>query len=280
MDRRARFFLILLFATSSIAASGRYASAVYELKPEFIANRRVEPKARPRPISLPPAKLPEHEELNYDAHWLAFKAGTITASIKGIKTIRGRDAYEIEVVIKTAGLLKGIRRVDDRFVSYIDRERLYSLRHEQYRMEGRNTKHTVTDFDQVKHRAHFVNLLDKTEADFEIPPDVQDMLTASYFLRAVPIPPDGRFEYNVFHEGRSYKLFGTIEEIRDIRVPGMGVKEAFYIQPYSMMKNEEPKKVKVRGYFSYDEKRKPLVAVVKAPLFTEVVAYLKTDSHE
>ncbi len=264
-----------LLAISLVIASSYCASAAYELKPGSIANKKDNrEKKLPKPASLPSAKLPAHEELRYDVRWLTFRAGTITASINGIKKIRGRDAYEIEVVIKTSGLFKGIRRVDDRFVSYMDAEHFYTLRHEEYRLEGRHAKRNITDFDQVKHRAHFVNLMDKQEADFDIPPDAQDILTACYFFRTLPVSDGAKFEYNVFHGGTSYKLFGTIEETKEIRVPRSGIKEAFYIQPYSRIKGDEPKKTRVSGYFSYDEKRTPLVAIVKAPLFTEVVAYV------
>lgn len=268
-------FIISLLAISLIIASSDYASAAYELKPGSIANRKsAQEKKKARPDALPSARLPTHEELVYNVRWLAFRAGTITASIKGIKKIQNRDAYEIEVVIKTSGFFKGIRKVDDRFVSYMDAEHFYTLRHEEYRMEHRRKKCNITDFDQVKHRAHFVNLLDKTETDFDIPPDTQDILTACYFFRTLPVSPGAKFEYNVFHGGFSYKLFGTIEGIEEIRVPKLGIKEAFYIQPYFRAKDEDPKKVRVSGYFSYDEKRVPLLAVVKAPLFTEVTAYL------
>ena len=225
-------------------------------------------------IQAPATRLPEYEKLTYKVRWLGISGGTITASIKGIEKIQGRDCYVLEVIVKTNAFCSAIYKIDDRFVSYMDTENFYTLRHEVYRREGRYRKDAVTDFDQENHIAHFKNLLDKSQKDIKIPLGVQDTLSACYYFRMLPIKLDKSIEYAVYNNESVYELFGLVESKDIIRVPRMGKKEAFYVQPYAKLKGEEVKKGKVSGYFGCDSKRMPLMAVVKGPVFTEVVAAL------
>ena len=222
----------------------------------------------------PKARLPEYEKLTYEVRWLGMNVAKITATVNGIKNINGKDAYELIVTAKTSGLVEKIYKVDDRFVSYMDVENFFSLRHEVYRREGRYKKDAVTDFDQVNHKAHFRNSLDKSEKDFDIPPNVQDTLSACYYFRLLPLKVGDRVDYAVCNNEANYELFGTIGRKECVRLPRLGKFDAFYIQPYAKLKGEEVKKGRVSGYFSFDEKRIPLMAVVQAPVFTEITAAL------
>lgn len=129
------------------------------------------------------ADLPNYEKLTYEIKWLGIPVGTLTASIKGIDKIVGRDAYVLEAVFKTNSFCSKIYPVEDRYVSYMDKERLCTLRHEVYRKEGRYKKDAITDFDQVNRKARFRNLLDKTEKEYDIPEGVHDFLSAYYYCR-------------------------------------------------------------------------------------------------
>jgi hypothetical protein len=227
------------------------------------------------PILKPPlSRLPEYEKLIYKVRWLGVSVGDITASIKGIKKIGNRDAYEVEVIAKTNDFCSSIYKIDDRFISYIDTQNLYTLRHEVYRREGRYKKDAITEFDQINHKAYFKNLLDKTEKVFDIPVGVQDTLSACYYFRLLPIKLREKIEYYVCNNEENYKLFGLVKAIESIRVPKLGKQDVFFIQPYAKLKGADVKKGRVSGYFSCDEKRIPILAVVRAPMFTEVTVSL------
>lgn len=225
-------------------------------------------------IEAPASRLPEYERLTYQVRWLGLPVGEIIASIKGIKKVQGRDAYELEVVAKTNAFCSAIYKIDDRFVSYMDVENNHTLRHEVYRREGNYKKDAITDFDQINHRAHFKNFLDKSEKELDIPAGVQDTLSACYYFRTLPVKVGGRIEYAVYNNEANYRLFGVIENKGFIRIPKLGRLESFYIQPYAKQKGKKVKKGRVSGYFSCDAKRLPLLAVVRAPMFTEVAAHL------
>ncbi len=239
------------------------------------ANKRV-PKLSAEDIVIEPPKdsFPEHEYLKYTVRWLGIPVGYITASIKGTKTINNREAYVLEVTARTNAFCSAIYRIEDRFVSYMDKENLCTLRHEVYRREGRYKKDAVTDFDQVSHKAYFKNMLDKSEKEFDIPPNVQDTLSACYYFRLLPIEIDKRIEYAVCNNESIYQLIGVVESKEIIDIPKLGDRKSFYIQPYAKLGNEKVKKGKVSGYFSSGSDRLPLLAVVQAPMFTEVTASL------
>ena len=255
-----RTFVIVIFA-ALLACAGT-------IKPASGAQHPAESGSAPR------GRLPERERITYRVKWLGGTVGTITASINGIKKISGRDAYELEIIVKTNDFCSKIYPINDRYVSYMDVEGLYALRHEAYRREGRYKKDAVTDFDQVNHVAHFKNFLDKSEKTIAVPPAVQDPVTIGYYFRTVPIKAGERIVSNVYNNEQIYELFGVAGAKKRIRIPKIGYREAFHVQPYAKLKGEVVRKGKANGYFSWDEKRIPLLVSVRAPFFTEITAYI------
>lgn len=225
-------------------------------------------------IELPKRAFKVGEFLTYNVRWIGVPVGSITASVNGIKKINERDCYEIELRAQTNDFCSAIYRIEDRFVSYMDVQTLATLRHEVYRREGRYKKDAVTDFDQENHRAHFKNFLDGSEKDFEIPPNVQDTLSAAYYFRTIPTKVGDNVQYYVCNNEANYTLFAVIKDKKFLKLHKLGIFEAFYLQPYAKLKGEKVKKGKVSGYFSCDEQRIPLLAIVKAPIFTAVTAEL------
>ena len=225
------------------------------------------------------ARFPEYEKLIYTVRWLGIPVGTITASINGIEEIKGRKAYEIEVIVKTNAFCSAIYKVDDRFVSYMDIEDFYTLRHEVYRREGRYKKDAITDFDHENKKAYYQHLPDEAIETIDIPHGVQDTLSACYYFRLLSLNVGDKIEYSVYNNEKIYQLFGAIEAKDYIRLPRLGKKAAFYIQPYAQIEGEQVKKGRVGGYFSADSRRVPLLAVVQAPMLTEVTASLDSIEH-
>ncbi|MDP2913584.1 MAG: DUF3108 domain-containing protein [Candidatus Omnitrophota bacterium] len=226
-------------------------------------------------VAAPPARIPKYERVTYNVRWLKAPVGKIVVSINGIKNIHGRDAYEVEIAAKTNDFCSKIYKIDDRYVSYVDMEGLYTLRHEVYRREGRYKKDAVTVFDQTNHKAYFKNFLDKSEKVFDIPPKVQDPVSAYYYFRTLPMSVGKGIDCWVSNNESNYHLFGVVEKKEIISIPNIGQREAFFIQPYAKLGGRLVRKGKASGYFSRDEKRTPLVGVIKAPLFTAIIAELE-----
>lgn len=266
MFKRTVMFLALMLVCGDVFSGQNFSPANV---------KRVQSRDDEIIIESAASGLPEYEKLSYTVRWLGIPVGTITASINGIKQINGRQAYEIELAARTNSFCSAIYKIDDRFVSYMDAEKFHTLRHEVYRKEGRYKKDAVTDFDYMAKKACFRNLLDKSEKVFDIPAGLQDTLSACYYFRLLSVDMGARVGYPVCNNEVVYELFGVVESKRHVRVSCIGDVPAFYIQPYARIREEDVKKGKVSGYFSADSKRIPLLAVVQAPVFTEITAQLE-----
>ena len=266
----------LAIVISALLLSGCATTPVYRTKAIFTGgDTAVLKTAEEIVIKTAPRKLPEREELTYQVKWLGLSIGTVTAKINGIKKIQGRDAYALEITARSNELISNLYPVNDRYVSYIDTENLYVLRCEVYRSERRYRKDAIIDFDQDAHKAHFRNLLDKSEKTIDIPPAVQDPVSMAYFFRTVPLEVGQEKEFNVYSNESIYLLYGVADRKEFVTIPGRGPQEAFHVQPFAKLKGQLVKKGRASCYFSCDEKRIPLVGIVKGPVFTEVVAYLE-----
>lgn len=218
--------------------------------------------------------LPVGERLIYNVSWLGIPVGQITSTIDSIQNIDGRKAYRIELAAKTNKFCSFIYPVNSKYISYMDVGDLVALRHEVSRREGRFKKDAVTDFDQENHKAHFRNLLDKSEKDFLIPFRAQDTLTAVYYFRTIDVDVGRKIKYEVVSSEKVYSLFGSIEKKGFIRISDVGTFESFLVVPYAKLGGDVVKRASVWGYFSTDSLRTPLVGIIKGPIFTKVTVSL------
>ncbi|MBP6920161.1 MAG: DUF3108 domain-containing protein [Candidatus Omnitrophica bacterium] len=232
-------------------------------------------------IAIPDRRLPDYEMLTFNLKWVGIPVGSVTLTVNGIRNINGRDAYLLEARFKSNRFLSAIYNIDDRFVSYMDVEKLYTLRQEVYRKEGNYRKEAVTDFDQVNHKAYFKNAVDKSEKVIDIPPAVQDTLSACYYFLLLPLKIGDRIDFYVYNSEQTYQLIGVIEEKLFMRIPALGMKEAFRMQPYVKQGGKQVEKGTLVAYFSCDKRRIPLMGKLKGVIFTEAVFTLGkvTSSH-
>lgn len=212
-------------------------------------------------------KLPAFEELTYKARYLGMTVGSMTASIKGIEKINGRDAYKFELTAKTEGVFAKMFKVEDRYVSYMDVEKLYVVRSEEYRHEGNYKKSSIVDFDQVNHKAYYRHLTDGTKKTIDIPPDVQDALTANYYFRMIPWGLGDTVNFKIYMSEKVYDLIGLIKSKTKMTSRPFGKQEAYAFEPYALLNGMEVKEGNAIGYFAASESRPPLRGIVKTPVF-------------
>ena len=223
------------------------------------------------PAALPAAmKMPEHEHLVYRITWLGLTAGELVAEVKGRVTWHGRPCYLIEVTARTLGFVSKIYPVEDTYRSYLDAEKLYSLRHEENRREGSYRKDAVTDFDHEAGKAHFRNAVDKSEKIFDIPRGVQDNLTSAYIGRLMSLEPGQVYTFKVCNSEKVYDLFVSVSA----RTQVMG-RSALHLTPFARLNGADFREGRASGYVTDDKKKIPFLVVIKAPVFTSVTAVLQ-----
>ncbi len=228
--------------------------------------------AAPSASAIDPSEkftLPENERLVYQVKWLGITAGEFVIEIKGRTTWNGRECYLLEVNARTTGFVSSIYRVDDLYRSYLDVEKLYTLRHEERRHEGGYHKDAVTDFDHAAGKAHFRNAADGSEKTFDIPPGVQDSLTAAYVARLLPLAPGQVFTFKVCNSEKVYDLYLSVGARAQMK--GRSV---LHLVPFGKINGSDYREGRASGYVTDDALKIPLVLVVKAPVFTSVTATL------
>ena len=213
------------------------------------------------------------EELTFNVAWLGVNVGTCVARVKGTETVGGREAYVVELTARTNDILSKLYPIDDKYTSYIDKEKFVTLKHVVRRREGRYKKDAVTIFDYTANKAYFSNSLDGSKKTFDIPGYCQDSLSAAYYFRMLDVKAGDKIEYKVVNNEQVYDIIGVIKNKAYVKVRDKTY-EAFYVEPYAKLKGVKVRKGRAGCYFSCSPARMPVYGIVKAPLFTKVTAAL------
>lgn len=122
--------------------------------------------------------------------WLKFRmsysnflnAGYATIKIRGAKN-NGNEAFHVLGEGKTSGLVGLFFKVKDDYQTYFYKEPLTPYRFIRKINEGGYTKDKEILFDHQSNKAVVKNRKHNTEKTFTIDSDIQDMLSALYYLR-------------------------------------------------------------------------------------------------
>lgn len=112
--------------------------------------------------------------------WL--KAGNATLEIKTAK-LNNKEMYHVVGKGWTTGAIKWFFKVKDRYESYFDMQSGLPYKFIRDIDEGGHTKNLEIEFDQKAQKAHVNNIKRNTKATYATEKDVQDMVSAFYYLR-------------------------------------------------------------------------------------------------
>jgi len=122
------------------------------------------------------------EWFRFRIHYGIFNASYATLSIKDT-LYQGRPAYHASGIGRTTGLARLFFRVDDYYDSIFEQDIVRPLHFIRNINEGGYTKNVTIDFDHTN-KVCTVNNLKKSTLDVApIEPNVQDLISAFYFLR-------------------------------------------------------------------------------------------------
>ncbi|MGB2631092.1 MAG: DUF3108 domain-containing protein [Candidatus Omnitrophota bacterium] len=197
--------------------------------------------------------------------WNGIPIGSVVAEIGDIIRYRGRDVYVVTLITRSNKFLSKIYKVEDKYISYVDTETMTSRRYEADRKEGNYRKHVIVEYDFDKNEAIYTNLTDGSVKRCAIEKDVQDPLSATFYFMTVPVKVDDEIRITVNLNEKNYKVFGKVESLNLIKLPGLGSFPAFRIRPYAILGNERFKKGRGWLYVIADKRRYPLYGVVLIP---------------
>lgn len=118
-------------------------------------------------------------KLNYSG-WV--KAGNATLEVKEA-TFKNRSVCHVVGKGWTTGAIKWFFKVNDRYESYFDKATARPYKFIRNINEGGHVKNRVIEFDYEKNLAFVNDLRRKTKKTVSITSDIQDMVSAYYYLR-------------------------------------------------------------------------------------------------
>ncbi|MCM8782765.1 MAG: DUF3108 domain-containing protein [Candidatus Omnitrophica bacterium] len=232
--------------------------------------------AKQKKIAIEPARptLRLGEKLVYSVYWMGIYCGEGVLEVKELVKLNGREAYHVIATAKSNDFLSAFYKVEDIVHTYIDKERLYSLKFEKHQREGKYKADEITLFDQIKHKGYYESLLNKEKKEFDIPPNVQDLASVFYYFRTLDIKPNSKVVIDVNADEKNWKATMDILEAQELEIVRKGVHKVFCVVPKVGFKGVISKRGKAWVYFTVDENRIPVLIKIRVP-FGFVVGVLE-----
>ena len=221
-----------------------------------------------------------------DGEWFKFemsysgmlKAGNATLSLNET-TLKGKPVYHVTGKGWTTGAIKWVYKVEDRYESYFDKQSGVPYKFIRKIDEGGHTKDIEIAFDHAKREAFVENFKYKTTKTITTAPNVQDMVSAFYYLRnnydTNAITTGDVINLDMFFDEENFgfklKYLGT--ETIKVDINGSKVKiKTLKFRPYVMAGRVFKEEESLTLWVSADENKIPLK--IKADL---AVGSLRAD---
>jgi hypothetical protein len=134
-------------------------------------------------VAAAPLPFKPGEKLTYEISWSnLIQAGTAIMEVREGQRAKGETAYHLVSTAHSGSLLSKFYVVSDRIESVFDGENRRPLSFNLDQSHGKRKKKRVMTFD---YREGMVTVLaDGQQNAYPVPPDIQDPLSALYFLRS------------------------------------------------------------------------------------------------
>ncbi len=208
------------------------------------------------------------EKLVFSVQYGLITAGEATLEIRNVATIAGRPCYRIVSDARTNDFFSKFFTVRDRYESYMDTEELYSLRYEKHVREGKFKRDETVDFDQKAHRAVYK---DKT---VPIPPRTQDVLSALYYVRTLPLEVGQSIALANHTDGKNYPLEVKVHGREHVKVDA-GEFDCLVVEPILRGPGIFTQKGRLTVWLTDDARRMPVLMKSKV-VIGHVAAVLKS----
>lgn len=164
------------------------------------------------------------EKLVFSVQYGIVNAGEASLEIRNVASLEAGDAYRIVSNARTNDVFSVVFKVRDRYESYLDTTELYSLRYEKHIREGSFKRDEVVLFDQ---RAHTATYKDKV---IRIAPRTQDVLSALYYVRTLPLEVGQSVSVANHTDGKNYPLVINVLRRETVKVDA-GTFECLVLEP-------------------------------------------------
>lgn len=209
----------------------------------------------------PADPFPVGEKLTYDVMWTVFRAGEVTATLQ--RTSQGtRNDYDITTTARSEGFVSLLFDVDNIYRATSDAQTLCSEKLVKQVNEGKRHKDTQINYDYTRKLA----LLDERDlnqpqdppkhAEFDIPPCVEDVVTAFYYLRRQHLEVGHSIELPVNDGSKTQRVIVDVQAREKVQTP-MGTFDTLRVEP-KVFNGLLKRKGTMLIWFSADKRQLPV----------------------
>ncbi len=205
------------------------------------------------------------ERLSFHGRWLGIPVGSGWVEVKGIVEVEGRRAYEIHAEGRSNDVLSTFYPIHDVVRSYLDVETLQPLRFEKRQREGHYRADEVVTFDYGSSKATYRSLLNHSVKEIDLPPMVQDIISALYWFRAQPVQPNQELSLDLYTDEKIYQTQIHVKQPILLELLKRGTFPCLIVEPKASFKGLLVKRGRMWAYLTADEHRLPLLVKATTP---------------
>lgn len=208
------------------------------------------------------------EEMVFSVQYGIVSAGEATLEIRNIAVIDDKPCYYIVSDARTNDVFSVFYRVRDRFVSLMDTTDLVSLQYQKNLREGKHKFDRSVVFDQRRHKAFY------EDREIPIAPRTQDVLSALYYVRTLPLRVGQSIAIANHTDGKNYPL--VVRVLAEDRVTvEAGTFDCLVVEPFLRYPGVFTQKGRIRVWLTNDRYKIPVLVKSKV-IIGEVSAVLKS----
>jgi hypothetical protein len=156
------------------------------------------------------------EVLTYAIAYAFVDAGTLRMEVAGIEDVRGRPAYHFVSRAQTNSTISALYSLTDHLQSWMDVERLHSLRYVREAVEKGKKRDKRLTFDQERH----VKIFEHDSTEKAIVPDGLDDVAILYYLRTLPFEKGKTFTLDNLADPEDNPMRVAVLGTEKVKVPG------------------------------------------------------------
>ena len=205
-----------------------------------------------------PWKIGEYFQFSID--WSGLNGGNALMQVQNMQTVDGRRTWRIVTKAESNSFVSKFYKVRDRAESFVDAESLYTRRFEKHIREGSYKKDLSVRFDQENRKAIY-----QDGKSYEVAPQVQDVLSAFYYVRTLPLPDGATIVIPTHDNEKTYDMVVNVIRRERVEVPA-GKFDCVLVEP--VLKSEGIFKSRGQMYvwLSDDERRIPVQVKSRVPI--------------
>lgn len=211
-------------------------------------------------VSYAPVPWRVGEYFQFSVDWSGINAGSALMQVQNYQWVDGHKVWRVVSKTESNSFVSKFYKVRDRIETAIDAESLYTRRFEKHLREGGYKQDLVVRFDQENRQAVY-----EDGPPLGVPARVQDVLSAFYYVRTVPLQ-DGAVLSVPAHDNRtSYDLEVKVLKREQVEVPA-GKFNCVQVEPVLKSEGIFKSKGRILVWLTDDAKRIPVKVTSKVPI--------------